>query len=308
MSAGWISVHRVVRKADMQRSIASSRLPGMPSSVLRWYLLQYGLLLASASSMLWLFEHTDLDRQVAWLLFDRQTGEFVLQRNAFVEVVFHKGIRVAVHCLALSTLIPCWFGWKGRLAWLPPRNALLAALGMYAIPLVISTLKQITNCHCPWSVTDFGGSVPYLHLWQSAPPGLEVGKCFPAGHASVGFLWIVWAVALRPAGLGHARVALLAGLGTGALLGGLRMAQGAHFLSHTLASLWLAWLISVTLALLLHADVRLPGRAALEVRTRKRSVAGLLRSLARGLHAPGRLSVRVPACHPPSTRYSEPLQ
>lgn len=227
----------------------------MKSSIGRWYLQQYTLLVASGLVLLWIFASSDLDRTIAWMFFDREAGDFLLHRNRLFEAVFHKGARGVVHILALSALVPCWLGWKGRLAWLPPRNALLAALGMYLIPFLIASLKQMTDRHCPWSIVEFGGSIPYRHLLEASVPGFKSGKCFPAGHASAGFLWLVWAVALRPAGTRYARLALYAGLAAGTLLGLFRMAQGAHFLSHTLASLWLAWFVSITLALLVGADI-----------------------------------------------------
>ena len=38
------------------------------------------------------------------------------------------------------------------------------------------------------------------------------------------------------------------------------MLQGAHFLSHTLWILWLAWAVSVSLAVLVRADLGLAAR------------------------------------------------
>ena len=67
-------------------------------------------------------------------------------------------------------------------------------------------------------------------------------------------------MALRPAGLRAARGALAVGLLAGAVLGTARMLQGAHFLSHTLWTLWLAWAASVSLALAVRADLGLGDR------------------------------------------------
>ena len=54
-----------------------------------------------------------------------------------------------------------------------------------------------------------------------------------------------------------ARLGLLAGLLLGGVLGIARMAQGAHFLSHTLWSLWFAWAMSLGLAHVVGADLPL---------------------------------------------------
>lgn len=239
---------------------ASPPLPPLHASR-AWLAWQFIWLILGALLLLWIFEGTDLDRAITRLFFDAQSGAFPLRRIWFLEAVMHTAAKQASYILVAASLYFCWQGWRGRLAWLPPRNALLAAIGMLAIPLATSTLKMLTTRYCPWDILDFGGFAPYLGLLDPAPQGLKAGQCFPAGHASAGFLWLVWAVALRPAGMRAARLALRAGLLAGILLGAARMLQGAHFLSHTLWSLWLAWALSVALALLLRADLSPPALA-----------------------------------------------
>lgn len=224
----------------------------------RW-VLHHGLwLLAAAGALLWVFETTDLDRIVQHLFFDPAQNSFPLRRHWLFDQVLHQGAKQLAWLGAAGALYLCWQGWRGRLPWLPPRNALLAALGMVLIPLGVAMLKQVVNRHCPWDMVDFGGFVPYQSLLSAHPSDIKAGVCFPAGHSTTGFLWLVWAVALRPAGRRWARRALMFGLAAGLLLGGARMAQGAHFLSHTLWSLWFAWALSLSLALLVKAELRLP--------------------------------------------------
>ncbi len=233
--------------------------PALDSSR-RWLLAQGALLILSAWLLYWVFEGSDLDRQLARALFDQELGLFPLRRNWFIEAVMHKAAKQVTYVLVAASLYLCWQGWKGRLTWLPPRNALLATIGMVAIPLATSTAKLLTARYCPWDLSEFGGYAPYLGLFEPAPAGLKAGQCFPAGHASTGFLWIVWAVALRTAGRRAARLALLLGLIAGSVLGTARMLQGAHFLSHTLWTLWLAWGVSISLAVALRADLYLGDR------------------------------------------------
>ena len=221
----------------------------------RWLLAQSALLFLGALLLYGTFERTDLDRRLAHALFDAELGLFPLRHSWFLEAVMHKAAKQATYVLVAASLYLCWQGWRGRLAWLPARNALLAAIGMLAIPLATSTAKLLTARYCPWDLIDFGGYAPYLGLFEAAPPGLKAGQCFPAGHASTGFLWIVWAVALKPAGPRAARAALVAGVLAGGVLGTARMLQGAHFLSHTLWTLWLAWAASLVLAVVVRAEL-----------------------------------------------------
>lgn len=222
----------------------------------RWLLRQSLLLLLSAAALFWLFEHSDLDRIVEAWFFDPALQNFPLRRHWLFESVLHQGAKQVAYVGAAACMWLCWQGWRRQLDWLPPRNALLAALGMVLIPLGVATLKQLINRHCPWDMIDFGGFAPYQGLFTAHPADIKAGVCFPAGHATTGFLWLVWAIALRPAGRQWARRALLLALAAGVVLGGARMAQGAHFLSHTLWSLWFAWALSVSLAALVKAEVR----------------------------------------------------
>lgn len=244
---------------ELAASLPAPAAPALDASR-RWLLAQSALLALSALLLYWAFESTDLDRALTRTLFDAELDRFPWRQSWFLEAVMHKAAKQVTYVLVAASLWLCWQGWKGRLGWLPPRNALLAALGMVAIPLATSTAKLLTARYCPWDIVDFGGYAPYLGLFEAAPQGIKAGQCFPAGHASTGFLWIVWAVALRPAGLRSARGALVAGLLAGAILGTARMLQGAHFLSHTLWTLWLAWAASVSLALAVRADLGLGDR------------------------------------------------
>ena len=106
----------------------------------RWLLAQSALLALSAVLLYWTFEATDLDRQLAHTLFDPGLGIFPLRRNWLLEAVMHKTAKQVTYVLVAASLYVCQQGWKGRLRWLPPRNALLAALGMVAIPLATSTI------------------------------------------------------------------------------------------------------------------------------------------------------------------------
>ena len=235
--------------------------PPRPSPAWRWPLGQALLLLASAILLLLLFEHTSLDLEIARRLYDPELGQFPWRHHWLFNHVLHHGLKQVSYGAVAAALYFCHLGWKGELSWLPRRNALLAGCGMLLIPLGTTLLKSLTQRHCPWDLLEFGGFAPYLPLLAPAPEGIKAGECFPAGHASAGFLWIVWGMALRPAGPRLARYGLLAGLGLGTLMGVARMIQGAHFLSHTLWSLWFAWAVSLGLALLLKADLGL-GKAA----------------------------------------------
>jgi len=224
----------------------------------RWLLTQGAILFGIAILLLLVFENSRIDLDLSLQIYDPALGDFPFHHHKFFDQVLHHGMKYAAYVLVCIALVPCWLGWRGDLAWLPKRNALLAAVGMLAIPICTSLLKSLTNRHCPWDVIEFGGFAPYLGLLVPGPEGIKPGACFPAGHASAGFLWVVWAVALRPAGRFWSRLALAVGLGFGAFLGVVRILQGAHFLSHVFWAAWFAWAMSVALAAAFRAELR-PG-------------------------------------------------
>ncbi|MEO7385632.1 MAG: phosphatase PAP2 family protein [Gammaproteobacteria bacterium] len=114
---------------------------------------------------------------------------------------------------------------------------LSAALGAGAVGL----LKLVTNVDCPWSLADFGGTVPYSHLFADRLDSLPRAQCFPGGHSSSGFaLFTLYFVALGRHGT-VARWALAGALLVGGVFAFGQEARGAHFLSHDLWSAALVW-------------------------------------------------------------------
>lgn len=209
---------------------------------------QLAALALTAGLLLAVFESTRLDLAVEALFFDPDQGAFPLQHFWFFEEVMHHGLKTLLVALTVIALAVCLLAWRERIAWLPPRHALGVALGLIALPLATTLLKQLIHRHCPWNIADFGGFAPYLGLLDEPGGDVTPGACFPAGHASAGFAWIVWAFFLRDLHPGWSRLALWGGLGLGLTMGLVRMVQGAHFLSHVLWSAWLAWALAFALS------------------------------------------------------------
>lgn len=227
--------------------------PAIGTDPRRWLAGQGLLLLLAAALLLLVFEKTRLDLTLAGYFYDAGSGAFPLRQHWLFSDVLHHGLKSASYGCSLLALGVCLAGYLGALPRLPRENAVLAAAGLLLIPLGTSLLKLLINRHCPWDVVDFGGYAPYLGLLADAPAGIVHGACFPAAHASNGFAWLAWGLALRSVSRRAAHAALLLAIGVGALMGWTRMAQGAHFLSHVLWSAWFAWALSLALAALLRS-------------------------------------------------------
>jgi membrane-associated PAP2 superfamily phosphatase len=117
------------------------------------------------------------------------------------------------------------------------------ALSAVCVPLAISLLKQVSVSHCPWDLQRYGGHEPYVRLLEWLPAGVPAGHCMPAGHASSA----LWLIGLATFWLPH-RPRMPAAMGGLALafalvVAGIQQLRGAHFLTHTLWSVWIAVLI-----------------------------------------------------------------
>jgi len=148
----------------------------------------------------------------------------------------------AVVVAAITSLIRADLArWRRPLAYLATASA--AGAG------VVAWIKHWSNVDCPWDLARYGGTHAWLGLFQARPPTWGRGICFPAGHASAGYMWVAlffFFVQVKPEWRGRGlAVAVAAGL----LFGAAQQLRGAHFLSHDLASFLLCWGV----ALLLHA-------------------------------------------------------
>ncbi|MFN3859977.1 MAG: phosphatase PAP2 family protein [Roseateles sp.] len=168
-------------------------------------------------------------------------------REAFwARGLLHEGMRMLWLAAWLALAVDAWR--RAPVADGPSRlerrRALIAGL---ALLLVVPALKSLSHTSCPWSLTDFGGSAPWVSHWDWTLRDGGPGHCFPSGHTAgaAAFAPFAWIWGRR----GWVLLALSTGL---ASLG--QLARGAHFLSHTL---WAAW-ICVALGWLLLQLLRRP--------------------------------------------------
>jgi membrane-associated PAP2 superfamily phosphatase len=96
------------------------------------------------------------------------------------------------------------------------------ALYMAVIAVAVNLLKYYSPYSCPWDLPQFGGTEPHA------------GRCLPAAHPLTGFALFGLYPALRQAAMPRAAV---------------QVARGAHFVSHVLWTAWLAWALTLLLAL-----------------------------------------------------------
>lgn len=125
---------------------------------------------------------------------------------------------------------------------------------MLLVPLVGSGLKLFTGVSCPVQELQFGGSLAGTTIWDHVERALPVDgrlRCWPAGHAAGGFG--LFGLRVMSGGKGVPLLAYGPGFVVGWSMGLYQIARGHHYLSHTVASMLIAWLIAATAAAICEA-------------------------------------------------------
>ena len=219
----------------------------MDEELLGWPALRRAAwLLAGAAAAILLLGMGNADLALADMMFDFRVHQFPWQ-HAWLTERFGHGILKTLLTL-LGAVPPAACAWdvlrrrRGRSAlpaWWRLRLRLLSGC-VILVPLLTSMLKRASRSHCPWELERYGGYQPYYRLLEQMPGWVESGHCLPGGHASSA-LWLVGvAVFWLPHGARKAAGVVLAALGFGGAVGWMQQMRGAHFLTHTLWSMWIA--------------------------------------------------------------------
>lgn len=185
---------------------------------------------------------TGLDLVLArW--FGAPTG-FALRDHWLWSTVLHEGARRIAWALQLLLLIAIWWP-LGALRTLARRQRAAMFISAMLILLVVSSFKNINTTSCPWDLAEFGGNAVYVSHWLWGVHDGGVGRCFPAGHASAAFCFLPGYLWLRETRPRQARIWLIATLMAAMTIGLAQQVRGAHYLSHTLWTGWISWLVAL---------------------------------------------------------------
>lgn len=189
------------------------------------------------------FQVSDLDRLVQAHFYDAGTARWIWDRHEVIgKAVLYDGFRIAVGLYGVGLILALVIGYRRGWSEFARKGLWIALLTVVLLPSLVGGLKQVTNLACPRAIVDYGGEVPFIHLFDSRPSETrEDHQCFPAGHASGGFALLALPLLSRsPRRRGWLVVGALT---VGWIIGIYKMMIGDHFLSHTIVTMWLAWLI-----------------------------------------------------------------
>ena len=203
--------------------------------------------LALLAGLLALFEFTPLDLALQDRFYNFASHRWLVDGTApLPRALFYTAPKIALIAFAIALLVAILIPARPSILPLTPDRRALAVVLLTLIsgPILIGIGKAVTNIFCPSEITRYGGDVAYMRVFDRYPPGQRParrGRGFPAGHASGGF------ALLSLAGLARTRRGQWIGAGIGLALGGImgvyQMLKGAHYLSHTVVTALISWLL-----------------------------------------------------------------
>ncbi len=205
-----------------------------------------------------LFEFTRIDLRLQDHFYDFAAKKWLVDAHEpTLRLLFYTGPKAAIFIFAGGLIGICLAPEIFRKRFIPPgvarRELIVVIATLITAPSLIAVGKATTNVFCPYEIHHYDGKFPYRPVCESYPATdlpAKRGRGFPAGHASGGF------ALLSLAGLGSSRrgrwIGASIGLGLGSLMGAYQMFKGAHFLSHTVVTAIICWIVFLIWRRVLH--------------------------------------------------------
>ena len=192
-----------------------------------------------------LFEFTELDIFVQNFFYNFETKSWIIDKNEpILKFFFYDGFKLLIIIFGVAILFSLIFLKRNRLIQEYRKGLIIVLLSGIFVPLIIGSLKDITNTPCPCNIVHFNGVYPENKVFEHYPKDFvqkSKVKCWPAGHASGGFaLMALFFLFKTPK---NQKRALIGALIIGWSIGTYKMLLGDHFISHTIITMLMAWLI-----------------------------------------------------------------
>ena len=218
----------------------------MPAWARRFYLWQGALLALAALLLAWVFHATRLDLQLEAPYYDAVNHTFPWRYAWVTKYLLHRYLKVA---LIVAGLLVWAVALRARFVGAPrflagrTRRWWVIAWCFVLVPLASAVLRRLSPMHCPWDIAEFGGRMPYLDAVRALSANVPPGHCAPAGYMTVGTWLLAFALLWYPERRARSVVIGVGLVLVSLALGWVQQMRGAHFLSHSLWSLWWSWLV-----------------------------------------------------------------
>lgn len=217
------------------------------------YLNRFITCIIALAITLALIHYSNLDLKFQSLFFISEGNQWLVSRDDLeLKFWFYKLPKYLI-----ATYGVCMILWLSKLR-LDNHNIelqkklLFLILVLISTPLVVAILKHYSPIYCPNFAKEFGGGDFYispLDIFNYDIFFNNMGKCSPAGHASGGFALIslYFAMPRKYLKLFSLSFSLL----LGSIMGLYQIAKGTHYLSDTIITLSIAYLVCISLEKLL---------------------------------------------------------
>lgn len=198
-------------------------------------LLAFGFLFV----VLFLEMFTDIDIYVQNFFYQADISQWLINPALHKDLnyIFYKGPKIftAVIGGVLLIYLLSSIKWINLRAYNQP--VLILLLSLILVPSIVASMKYFTNVYCPYQLNIYNGSFPFVRILENYPIDfvqIKSGRCFPAGHATVGFAYMSLFYCFHK--LKYRILGLCFGCAMGIIVSLYQMYRGQHFLSHSLFS------------------------------------------------------------------------
>jgi membrane-associated PAP2 superfamily phosphatase len=200
--------------------------------------------------IVWLFEGTNLDLLLQDHFYFWDCHKWMIdKRDPVLRLFFYTGVKILIIIFGATCFFGCLLSFKIHILAKYRRFYVLICLALISVPVTVAVLKSFSNVYTPSQIKRYGGAYPYVKVFERYSPEfqqIKKGKGWPAGHASGGFALMMLYEAFERKRLKIA--GLMIGLIIGWTMGLYQMLKGAHFLSHTIISMSIAWILILVIS------------------------------------------------------------
>lgn len=193
------------------------------------------------------FENTNFDVFLQNKFYNFQGHEWIIDaKEPIKRFLFYIFPKILLGIFIATLLVLLILSFKFKIFCNKRYSIIYIFTSLILVLLIAGNIKKFTNIKCPNQLNIYNGNYEYIKFFEKRLDDGKKGKCFPAGHAVTGYsLFVLFFVfANKTKRLIIFYLTFIAG----SILGTYQMLKGAHFLSHTIISAIVCFLIAALIA------------------------------------------------------------
>lgn len=209
------------------------------------------LVVSALIAVILFFSFLEVDRllQDSFYIIAEKRWIFHKDNNQLLHFIFYDAIKRLLILFSLCILGVILFFSKRSFFNERKHGLVIVLLSMIFVPVIVGGLKASTNTPCPKNLIYYDGKYPDVKILDRYPDDFKIkskSKCWPAGHASGGFALMSTMFFFKSRR--NKILALIFSLIIGWIMGSYKILMGDHFLSHTIVTMLISWLVILIVA------------------------------------------------------------